>query len=267
MLIFVLENEPALLRAARKVIKEAAPDAELMAFSRSDAALKAADTQGLRPDVAFVDVEMSGMSGMEFSACMKTRSPDTRVVLIAGFPQDARGGLKTRTQGFILKPLKTEQVLKELALPARPPAPVPDKLCVQCFGYFGVYWQGKPLIFLRKQAKELFAFLIDRRGASCGAEEIISALWEGEQDIKAAKHRLRTVLHDLKTTLRQIGMEEVLIRERRQMAIRRDKVDCDYYRMLDGDREAISAFHGEYMKDYSWAELTRGRLYFESLKE
>ena len=119
MLIFVLENEPALLRTAREVIKEAAPDAQLTAFSLPDAALKAADTR--KPDVAFVDVETSGMTGMEFAACMKTRSPDTRVVLIAGFPQDARDGLKTRTQGFILKPLDTEQVLKELTLPAHVP--------------------------------------------------------------------------------------------------------------------------------------------------
>ena len=109
--------------------------------------------------------------------------------------------------------------------------------------------------------------LIDREGTPCGAEEIINALWEGEQDTRAAKHRLRTVLCDLRITLRNIGMEDVLIRERRQMAVRRDRVDCNYYRMLDGDTEAVQAFRGEYMQDYSWAELTKGRLLFERLKE
>ena len=57
-------------------------------------------------------------------------------------------------------------------------------------------------------------------------------------------------------------MEKVLIRSRQQLAVRRDLVDCDYYRMLDGDMDALNSFRGEYMVDYSWAELTAGKLYF-----
>ena len=47
-----------------------------------------------------------------------------------------------------------------------------------------------------------------------------------------------------------------------QTAIRRDMVDCDYFRMLDGDIESVNAFCGENMTRYSWAELTEGRLLF-----
>ena len=70
------------------------------------------------------------------------------------------------------------------------------------------------------------------------------------------------ILHDLRATLREIGMEDVLIRERRQLAIRRDMVDCDYYRMLEGDMNAINSYGGSYMTEYSWAELTAGQLQF-----
>ena len=73
---------------------------------------------------------------------------------------------------------------------------------------------------------------------------------------------IRVLISDLRATLREIGMEELLIRERRQLAIRRDLVDCDYYRMRDGDTAAVNAYFGEYMKQYSWAELTAGRLHF-----
>ena len=57
-------------------------------------------------------------------------------------------------------------------------------------------------------------------------------------------------------------MENVLIRERRQLAIRRELLDCDYYRMLEGDMSAVNSFRGEYMEQYSWAEITKGSLYF-----
>ena len=45
-------------------------------------------------------------------------------------------------------------------------------------------------------------------------------------------------------------------------SIRPELLDCDYYRMLDGDVNAVNSFRGEYMKQYTWAELTAGRLYF-----
>ena len=76
------------------------------------------------------------------------------------------------------------------------------------------------------------------------------------------KHRIRDLISDLRKTLREIGMEDVLVRRSGQAAIMRDRMDCDYYRMLDGDMQAINAVHGEYMKQYSWAELTTGRLSF-----
>ena len=57
-------------------------------------------------------------------------------------------------------------------------------------------------------------------------------------------------------------MDDLLIREHRELAIRRDMVDCDYYRMLDGDMDALNSYRGEYMTEYSWAELTNANLYF-----
>ena len=38
------------------------------------------------------------------------------------------------------------------------------------------------------------------------------------------------------------------------------KVDCDYYNFLRGDRSAFNSYRGEYMTQYSWAEVTRSAL-------
>ena len=40
-------------------------------------------------------------------------------------------------------------------------------------------------------------------------------------------------------------------------------LDCDYYRMLAGDMDAVNDFQGEYMTQYSWAEITVGQQKFE----
>ena len=57
-------------------------------------------------------------------------------------------------------------------------------------------------------------------------------------------------------------MDDVLIRDHRQVAINKELIDCDYYRMLGGDMAAINTFKGDYMVDYSWAEYTAARLTF-----
>ena len=48
---------------------------------------------------------------------------------------------------------------------------------------------------------------------------------------------------------------------RNQKAIRPEGIDCDYFNFLNGDREAIAAYDGDYMMEYSWGELTNGKLW------
>ena len=37
-------------------------------------------------------------------------------------------------------------------------------------------------------------------------------------------------------------------------------VGCDMYRFLEGDKEAVNAFFGEYMSQYAWAADTEAQL-------
>ena len=142
------------------------------------------------------------------------------------------------------------------------PANEERQLKVRCFGYFEVFWQGEPLLFARRQTKELLAYLINRNGTVCTAEEIAAALWEDDGELKAMKARIRILLSDLRKTLKEIGMDDLIIRRSGRIAIRRESLDCDYFRMLYGDPDAVKAFRGDYMLQYSWAELTAGRLMF-----
>jgi hypothetical protein len=70
-------------------------------------------------------------------------------------------------------------------------------------------------------------------------------------------------LHDLKKTFSEIGAENILIRRRGAIGVDTSRMDCDYYRFLKGDLQAINAFTGEYMRQYSWAEATLGRILFK----
>lgn len=268
MLIFVLDDEALLLQTEAQVIRDVRPDAELRCFQRAQEALEAIQNEGLRPDAVFSDIQMPGLTGLEFAVRLRTVCPSTRVIFVTGYDEYAVEAYRIHAHGYVLKPLEPERVAEELSFwtepaPAAAPAPVaPDKLTARCFGQFEVFWKGVPLSFDRRKTKELLAFLIDKEGASSTAEEVSAALWEEEWDLKLTKNRLRVLVSDLKTTLDRIGMGELLIRRSGQLAIRRDLVDCDYFRMLEGDSAALNSFDGQYMQQYPWAELTSGRLYF-----
>lgn len=136
----------------------------------------------------------------------------------------------------------------------------PVRLRVQTFGNFEVFWGEQPVHFERSKTRELFAYLIDRRGAGSTMGELVSVLWEGRPDTASLRSQLRSLITDLRATLRSLGAEKVVIKGRDYIAVDPARVDCDYYRYLAGEKAARSVFRGEYMSNYSWAEITVGSL-------
>ena len=259
MTIFAIDDETAMLSELHQSIQEACPEAEIHDFRFAADALKAMSDNGLFPDIVFSDIELPGMNGLDLAVRIKQFAPMTKIIFVTGYSQYALEAYRQHINGYVLKPIDAEQIRKELDYVTEPYRQEPDKMQVRCFGYFEVYWHGKPISFGRLQTKELFAFLIDRNSI-CTSEEISDALWEGETDMKACKTRLRSLLHDLKRTLSEIGINHPVIRRRDTIGIDPTSLDCDYYRFLKGDIQAINAFHGEYMKQYSWAEPTLGNI-------
>ena len=268
MRIFAIDDEQLMLGALHKAIAEAEPGSEINDFKNARSVLDAID-QGVIPDVVFSDIRLPRMNGLNLAVKIKEKVPNARIVFVTGYMEYAaevwRMHINEYISGYLMKPVTAAAIREELDHLPEAPQTDPGKLQVRCFGQFEVFWQGEPLKFGRQQTKELPAFLIDKEGAACTAEEVSAALWEDETNMHATKGRIRNIISDLKSTLSSIGMDDALIRYNNQAAIRRDMVDCDYYRMLDGDMNAVNSFRGEYMAQYSWAELTEGKLLFRKI--
>ena len=265
MLIYAIDDEPNMLYLLHEAIAESAPEAEIRDFSLGSKALRCIETEGEAPNVIFSDIRMPGISGLELAARLKELSPKTNLVFVTGYDY-AMDAYQLHVPGYIPKPVEAARIKDELEylFPVAQDAEASAKgrLRIRCFGAFEVFWKNQPLLFSRKQTKELFAFLVDRKGAFCASDEIIAVLWEGEPHTGNIKHRLWNLTSDLRASLKAIGMEDVLISKSRKLAIRTERIDCDYYRMLAGDSSEAASFRGEYMEQYSWAETTKGKLTF-----
>ncbi len=265
MRIFAIDDEQAMLEELHEAILQAEPSAEVLDFRRAADALSAV-AEGKTPDVVFSDIQLPGVDGLSLAVRLKTAVPEVKVIFVTSYEQYAVEAYRRHVNGYVMKPVDARMVREELDaldLPLR--AAKPDRLRVRCFGYFDVFWKDEPLIFARTQTRELFAYLVDREGAACTGGEIITALWEDNETIRNPKAYLRVLTQDLRTTLAAIGMEDVLVRAHGQWAVRTEKLDCDYYRMKKGEPEALNAYNGEYMKQYSWAEMTLAALQFGRL--
>lgn len=263
MLIFAIDDEPKMLKLLHKSIERAAPKAEIMNFPLGTKALKAIEDQKLKPNVVFSDIRMPKLDGLALAVKIKKASPNTKIIFVTGYSEYAVEAFGIRANGYLMKPVKPEDIRKEIDYVVPAITEPSGKLQVQCFGKFEVFCGGAPVQFKRLQTKELFAFLIDQKGTFCTSEEIALAIWEDEIDKKVLSHRLRNLVSDLRSTLDAINQKDVIIRTNRTIAVNRSMVDCDYYRMLEGDMNAVNTFAGEYMRQYSWAKITEGDLYFK----
>ena len=314
MKIYVLDDEPIALRGSVKIIKEVRPESEVRGFGSAKTVFRHIKESGEYPDVVFSDIEMPGMSGLDFAVKLKKVCPEAILIFVTAYSQYALDAFRLHVHGYILKPLTEERVREELeyaleqnrkggpedidqkdqnapgeakeggqedqidkkdhvdnevnAEGSRPDdlletdgrhfANKEEKIQVQCFGSFEVFWKGMPIMFSRGQTKELFAYLIDRKGNECTPEEIAGILWAGEDDMNNLMPNIRILVSDLKRIFGSIGKEDLIIIRNGQISIRKEDTDCDYYRMLEGDMNAVNAYQGEYMSQYSWAEITTG---------
>ena len=261
MKFLTVDDESHALQITDQAVREAMPDAELRSFTRALEALAEIVENGYRPDVAFLDIKMPGMSGLEMAKRIREASPRTNVVFVTAYSDYALDALALHTSGYMMKPATAEKIQNELDNLRFPPQRQPEcRIRAQCFGNFEIFADEKPMSFQYQKSKELMAYLVDRRGAACNTAELCAVLWEGKPDTAELHKYLRKLLSDLSHSLTAVGAEEVLIKRRNSFAVAAEKIDCDYYRLLNRDVSAINTYTGEYMTQYSWAEMTLGSL-------
>lgn len=206
-------------------------------------------------DVAFLDIEMGGMNGLELAVRIKQLQPDAHIVFVTGYERYAVDAFRMHATGYLLKPVDEQSLRRELTFMYGPQVarPAVPHVRVQTFGGFEVFVDGRPVRFARAKSKELLAYLVDRRGAGVSAAQASAVLFDDDRDSGARKSYVRTIIAGMKAALRETGVEDMLVAGLNALAVAPDRFDCDYYRLLRGDPVAINEYRDDYLPDYDWA--------------
>ena len=248
MRILAVEDEVILLKHLTNRIHEALPEAEILSCDNPDDAL--ASLSGKKINIAFLDIAIGGMNGVDLAKRIKAAYPSCDIVFCTGYSDYATQAFDLGASDYLMKPITKEKIEHALSMLRHGKAHriAEQGLYIRCFGEFEVFYHGEPLTTFTKRSKELFAYLIDKGGAACASSDINSILFKGSSD-----SYFRVVKKDLIRILTEIGQEDILILGWGKLGVHREKIRCDYYDYLDGNPGALNQYKGIYMSQYPWA--------------
>ena len=255
MKIIAVDDEKIALQGLLLSIEKAAPEAEVFGFRYASDAIDYMKLE--KCDVAFLDIEMKGINGVELARELKKINPDINIIFSTGFGSYRDVAFDRHASGYLIKPITVEGVKRELDNLRRPVSP-PKRVKIKTFGNFEALYNGTPIVFKYQKAKELLAYLVDRRGAMCSTGELMAVLFEDDGDHKVYYHKIRSELID---ALETVNCGNIISQQRGLLGVAVDLIDCDFYDYLSGKTELSTLYHGEYMAQYSFAEITNAELF------
>ena len=254
MRIICVDDEELVLQLTVSLCRELPEVEDVQGFSKAKDALKYLKTNPA--DIALLDIDMPDMNGILLAKKIKETNSNTAIVFLTGYSQYAVDAFNIRANGYLLKPISKSRLAEEIAYITKEKKERPSHIRIRTFGNFDLIVDGKTVHFGRSKAKELFAYLVDRQGYGVKRSEAFAILWEDRLYDRSMQKQLDVIIRSMKDTLNEYEIGEIFESKNGLMRIDTEKVDCDFYRFLQGDSDAINSYRGEYMNSYSWAEMT-----------
>ncbi len=263
MKIVAIDDELIALKNLELKLGECVPDAECRFFQNDKDLLQSLSEE--KADIAFLDIRIGSCSGLVLAKSIREICSSCAIIFLTGHAEYAVDAFKLKANGYLLKPFSIEDLRQELAYLGQNTAKSAEivsekRLVAKCFGSFDVFYEGKPISFTRNKSKELLAYLIDRNGAQVNMPQIASVLWADGVYNHSRNNQIHSYLSSLSKDLHEYTKTDIINRKWNAISIDVSKLDCDYFRFLQGDVDAVNQYTGEYMSQYWWAEFTTGSL-------
>lgn len=248
----------------------------------------------LKPDVAFIDIEMPGMDGLEAAERLLMLLPELKIIFVTAYHQYAVEAFELAAIDYVLKPVHPQRLGRTLSRLRTEPAPRQAGLeeadardgkagvtKIRFLGRFECFTpEGKrlELHWRTAKAKELFVHLLHKRGVSVPKERLIDLLWPEMEEEKALTN-LHTTVYQVRRLLKDRVLPCTLSYVENSYRLDAHNVEIDIDRWEAEVKEALQdprsddarlqrlkrlaeAYDGDFLEQegYLWAEDERQRL-------
>ena len=263
MHILATDDEQSALNILMGAIGEVVPSATVHGFRSPLEALELMKVT--KCDIAFLDIEMREMSGIVLARKLKEIYPKVNIVFVTGYSQYANEAFALHASGYVYKPVTAEKIVTEMENLRTPVKWKDTGICVNTFGNFELIVNGEEVSFGREKSKEMLAYLVDKQGNSATRKELAEVLLERDDYSRTTQNYLSKIVKELVTVLERVGAEKMLQRGLNRYSVDVDAFSCDLYdyEKENASPDELNCFQGEYMNQYSWAEVTLARLHWK----
>ncbi len=218
------------------------------------------DIKKIKPDIAFIDIEMPKINGLKLAEKIKELHSDVGVILISSDSSYAVAAFEINAMDYILKPVSYERLEKSINRYKCKKGCQSSILKISVFGKMDVHKGNKQVKWQGSKNAELFAFLLHNIGKSIHKDEIIDTLWS-DFEYRRASANMQTAMSRIRKSLSKIGSEIKI------------SYSCGYYKMkmenVNFDREKFEQLsnsltnidESNYRKAIELIQLYKGDLF------
>ncbi|MDD9148380.1 MULTISPECIES: response regulator [unclassified Sporolactobacillus] len=249
-----------------------------------------ADAEKEPVDVAFLDIEMPEISGIDLAEAIQAGNEAVQVVFITAYDEFAIKAFEINAVDYLLKPVTVSRLNKTVdrllgqakaGIHSEKEAADKRQLGIECFGSLKFYRRTEgvktyiPVKWRTSKARELYAFFLSEHDRFISKERLTGLLWP-DADPAKAQTQLYTTIYQIRKLMNQLPFHHRIVKNDigYSLVLSGTPIDAEEWEKALNGLEPISAasyeahirlfkmysdhYFGEY--GYIWAEPERVRL-------
>ena len=284
----VVDDEPLSIQLMVEQLNEIGDIEVVGTFSNAETVLR--DFKKIDFQVAFLDIEMAGISGLDLAEILGEWNSHIHIVFVTAYQHYAVQAFELDSLDYLLKPVRPDRLEKTIARLQEKIQRESNEdrsqetsespfIKIICFNEFAVYKGNELIKWKSAKEKELFAFFLLHLNKYVHRDIIIDTIWP-DQDYQKAKIHLHTRLSYLRKSLDSMGFTQALTFSNQSYQLSIQNFYCDAFefeRTMDNHslitkeniaemEKTLSLYTGDFMEnnDYAWthqiAQLLRDKL-------
>lgn len=218
-------------------------------FSNSKLALEYVRTHPV--DLVMSDIEMPGMNGTKFAACLREEQPELVIVFTTCCAVEYIEDVESLADFFMMKPYTVERVCTVLERAHFLSGRQKKRLNISMIGPFVVELNGKVVKATNAKARELLALCLDHKGGIVSREEAVDKLWPDREFDVNAKKLVNKAENYIKKYFADYHMDNFFFTTHAGCYVNIEEIECDYYEYLKTHK--TGKIPEGYLEEFEWA--------------